>query len=349
MPASPDLAGRLAALIEAEGPISIERFMAAANAHYYATRPAIGAAGDFITAPEISQMFGEMIGLALADLWQRAGRPAETVLVELGPGRGTLAADMLRAMKVAGLVPQLHLVETSPLLRAMQAERLPDAVWHDGIETLPCGKPLLIVANEFFDALPIRQFIRAGSGWHERLVQLRGTNFEPVVGPLATSASPPVGTSEATDGTILESNPSARGLIAALTRRLAEQGGALLAIDYGYHDGAFGDTLQAVQDHRFADPFQEPGTRDLTAHVDFSALARSAREAGGTVWGPAEQGQWLIALGLSNRAAMLARRAPDQADAIGQAYRRLTHPDAMGELFKVMAVTAPNWPEPGGF
>ncbi|WP_442679315.1 class I SAM-dependent methyltransferase [Sphingomonas sp. ASY06-1R] len=347
MPASPDLTDVLAVLIDADGPISIERFMAAANAHYYATRPAIGASGDFVTAPEISQMFGEMIGLALADLWQRTGSPADAVLVELGPGRGTLAADMLRAMKVAGLSPQVHLVETSPLLRQQQAERVPHAIWHEGIETLPADCPLLIVANEFFDALPIRQFIKTGGGWSERLVARAETGFALVAGP--PSAMPQTDAAEAADGAILESNPSARALMTALTRRLATQGGALLAIDYGHVDGGFGDTLQAVQDHRFADPLLAPGTRDLTAHVDFSALARSARDAGGQVWGPAEQGQWLVALGLSNRAAMLARRTPDQAETIGAAYRRLTHPEAMGTLFKVMGVTAPHWPEPGGF
>jgi SAM-dependent MidA family methyltransferase len=347
MPASPDLAEELAAMIDADGPIPIERFMSAANAHYYANRTAIGARGDFITAPEISQMFGEMIGLALADLWQRAGSPADAALVELGPGRGTLAADMLRAMKVAGLNPPVHLVETSPLLRQQQAERVPHATWHDGIETLPGHCPLLIVANEFFDALPIRQFIKTGGGWSERLVAKADAGFALIAGP--PSAMPRTGTAEAAEGAILESNAGARALVAALTGRLTTQSGVLLAIDYGHADGGFGDTLQAVQDHRFADPFEAPGTRDLTAHVDFSALAASARAAGGQVWGPAEQGQWLVALGLSNRAAMLARRTPDQAETIGAAYRRLTHPDAMGTLFKVMAVTAPHWPEPGGF
>ena len=347
MPAS--LEQELAALIEAEGPISIERFMGAANTQYYATRTAIGAAGDFITAPEVSQMFGEIVGLALADVWQRAGRPANAVLVELGPGRGTLAVDMLRAMKVAGLEPPVHFIETSPLLREKQAENLPDATWHDTIQTLPADCPLLIVANEFFDALPVHQLINTFSGWRERVVTYGPDGFAAVPGDPPKSGEVPPHLHHTDPGGVIESCPTARKLIRAIARRLHDQGGAMLVIDYGHYGGAHGDTLQAVHAHAYADAFARPGMSDLTAHVDFAALAGSARAAGTHVAGPVEQGQWLVALGLSDRAAILSRNAPNRAQEVGEAYRRLTHPDEMGELFKVMAVTGHRWPEPGGF
>ena len=345
----PDISHELAQLIEDEGPISVERFMGAANRHYYATRDAIGAAGDFITAPEVSQMFGEIVGLALADVWQRARRPADVALVELGPGRGTLAEDMLRAMKVAGLEPPLHFVETSALLREKQADLHPQASWHDTIGTLPTDRPLLIVANEFFDALPVRQLVMTFNGWRERVVRNGMDGFEAVPGEPTKYGEVPAHLRHADPGGILESCPVARRLMRALARRLHDQGGVLLVIDYGHYGGAHGDTLQAVHAHAYADPFARPGKSDLTAHVDFGALAGSARAAGTHVAGPVEQGQWLVSLGLSDRAAILARNAPQRAEEIGEAYRRLTHPDEMGELFKVMAVTGRNWPDPGGF
>jgi SAM-dependent MidA family methyltransferase len=349
VPAPSDISRELAQLIEDEGPISIERFMGAANSHYYATRDAIGASGDFITAPEISQMFGEIVGLALADVWQRAGRPANAVLVELGPGRGTLAEDMLRAMKVVGWEPELHFIETSPLLREKQADLHPNAIWHDTIQTLPTDRPLLIVANEFFDALPVHQLVNTFTGWRERVVRNGMDGFEAVPGDPPKYGEVPMHLRHADPGGIIESCPLARKLAHAIARRLHDQGGVMLVIDYGHYGGAHGDTLQAVHAHAYADPFARPGTSDLTAHVDFSALAGSARSAGTHVAGPVEQGQWLVSLGLSDRAAILARNAPTRAGEIGDAYRRLTHPDEMGELFKVMAVTGKHWPEPGGF
>jgi len=349
MPAPSDISREIAQLIEAEGPISIERFMNEANKHYYATRDAIGAAGDFITAPEVSQMFGEIVGLALADVWQRAGRPADAVLVELGPGRGTLAEDMLRAMKVAGWEPELHFIETSPLLREKQADLHPHAIWHDTIQTLPSDRPLLIVANEFFDALPVHQLVMTFSGWRERVVRIGMDGFEAAPGENTKYGEVPAHLRNVDPGGIIESCPTARRLMRALARRLHDQGGVMLVIDYGYDGGARGDTLQAVHAHAYADPFAKPGVSDLTAHVDFSALAGSARAAGTHVAGPVDQGQWLVSLGLSDRAAVLARNTPRRAQEIGDAYRRLTHPDEMGELFKVMAVTGRRWPEPGGF
>jgi SAM-dependent MidA family methyltransferase len=348
MPASPDIGPVIAALIAGEGPITIERYMGLANAHYYATRSAIGAAGDFITAPEVSQMFGEMVGLALADGWQRAGAPP-VALVELGPGRGTLAGDMVRAMAVAGLRPPLHFVETSPLLRDQQRARHPDASWHDTIDTLPRDRPLLIVANEFFDALPIRQQVRTAAGWRERLVTHGADGFEPVPGDMGREGDMPAPLRDAALGAIVESAPLARQLAGLLARRLRDQGGMMLVFDYGHDGGAYGDTLQAVRDHRFADPFAQPGAHDLTAHVDFGALAAAAGGDGAQVAGPVPQGQWLIALGLAGRAAALSRGAPARADELAAAYRRLTAPEEMGELFKVMAILAPDWPEPAGF
>lgn len=348
MPASPDIAGRLAAAIAADGPIPLERFMAEANAHYYATRDPLGAAGDFVTAPEISQMFGELIGLALADPWDRAGRPA-CAYVELGPGRGTLAVDALRAMAKAGLAPPVHLVETSPVLAALQRGRLPRATWHAAIDTLPRDRALLIVANEFFDALPLRQVIATAAGWRERMVAHGAGGFAPVAGARPMDAHVPPHLRAAAPGAIVEQCPATQAIARALAGRLVAQGGALIAFDYGHDGRTAGDTLQAVHAHAFADPFACPGARDLTAHVDFAALAAAARAGGAAVAGPVDQGQWLIALGIAGRAAALGRAAPDRAGDIAAAYRRLTAAEEMGRLFRAIAVTAPGWPVPAGF
>ncbi len=322
------LSDRLKARIAAEGPISVADYMAEANAHYYATRDPFGADGDFITAPEISQMFGELAGIWLADLWCRAGRPEAARYVELGPGRGTLAEDALRAMRGAGLAPPVELVETSPVLRQAQAERLP-ARWHDDLSTLPGTGPLLVVANEFFDALPVRQF-DAGGG--ELMVDYRDGRFVRGDGAEPT-----------------ETSPASLAIVAGLARRLAAQGGAALIVDYGHARRGTGDTLQAVARHAFADPFEAPGDRDLTAHVDFSALAEAAQGEGVRVFGPVAQGDWLEAMGISHRAAALARAAPERTAGIMAARDRLVAPDQMGRLFKAMALVAPGWPEPAGF
>jgi SAM-dependent MidA family methyltransferase len=340
------LTARLAGAIAREGPISIARYMAEANAHYYATRDPLGVTGDFITAPEISQMFGELVGAWLADLWQRSGKPQGCPYVELGPGRGTLGADALRAMRSVGLAPPVHLVETSPALRMRQAELLPNAHWHEDIDTLPTSVPLLMVANEFFDALPIRQFIAGAAGWCERLVTIQEGRFAPMNGPpiadCPTSERAPV-------GTILESSTAATAMVRSLTERLVGQGGVLLIVDYGHGGGGTGDTLQAVRSHRFADPWIEPGECDLTAHVDFGALAQEARASGVQALGPVEQGDWLQALGIDLRADALASAAPDRAEAVRAARNRLVERDQMGSLFKVMALVAPGWAVPAGF
>jgi SAM-dependent MidA family methyltransferase len=323
---SSPLERRLRRRIAQEGPIPIADYMAEANAHYYATRDPFGAAGDFVTAPEISQMFGELAGVWLADLWHRAGRPEGARYVELGPGRGTLAVDALRAMRAAGLEPAVHLVETSKLLRRAQAERLPGAVWHDDLSTLPEEGPLLIVANEFFDALPIEQSVSPG---RIRTVDWRDGRFVPV------------GDVES------ERSPLSLAIVGDLSHRLARQGGAALIVDYGHDRPGRGDTLQSVSRHAYADPFEAPGERDLSAHVDFSALAAAAQ--GVRVSGPVAQGDWLDAMGMPLRAAALARAAPARTEEIAEARDRLSSPERMGRLFKAMALSAPGWPEPAGF
>jgi SAM-dependent MidA family methyltransferase len=347
MKASPKLAApaeRLARLIATSGPISVAHYMAEANAHYYATRDPLGADGDFTTSPEISQMFGELVGLWMADLWQRAGAPARVRYVELGPGRGTLAADALRAMKPAGLQPPVDLVETSPVLRADQAKRLPSAHWHEDLASVPEDGPLLIVANEFFDALPIRQLIASSKGWHERLVACADGAFVPVPGPLIPAPLAP-----AQPGTIIETSPASASVMREIARRLASQGGAALIVDYGHARSGFGETLQAVSGHSFADPWEEPGLCDLTAHVDFQALAEAARTVDVRLFGPGGQGDWLNAMGIGLRAQALARGAPERAADIEAARQRLTAPEQMGSLFKVLALVGPDWPEPAGF
>ncbi|RYD40786.1 MAG: class I SAM-dependent methyltransferase [Sphingomonadales bacterium] len=323
--------------------------MAAANGHYYATRDPLGAAGDFTTAPEISQMFGEMIGVWIADLWSRAGRPAFHY-VELGPGRGTLAVDALRVMARFGCTPVgIHLVETSPTLRAAQRARLPAAEHHDEVDALPDDAPLIIVANEFFDALPIHQYIRTVDGWRERMVERRNSALAPVVGDVpADDAIPPSLRSQPAD-TIVETAPVSAAIMQRCAFRLARQGGAMLAIDYGYGGPAAGDTLQAVRAHRFADPFTDPGEVDLTAHVDFTALAAAAQNAGVSVSALATQGDWLRRLGIDARVQSLAAAAPDRAEELKGQRDRLVEPREMGDLFKAMAFTAPGWPAPAGF
>ena len=323
----PPLEARLRRRIAEQGPITVADYMAEANAHYYATRDPFGVEGDFTTAPEISQMFGELVGIWLADLWTRAGRPDGARYVELGPGRGTLAGDALRAMRGAGLTPPVDLVETSPVLRAAQAERLA-ARWHDDLSTLPDHGPLLVVANEFFDALPVHQYAADGG---ELSVALERGRFvregEPVT----------------------ERSPVSRAIAADLARRIAAQGGGALIVDYGPMRSGIGDTLQSLHRHACADPFEAPGERDLTAHVDFEALGNAARSAGARVFGPVEQGAWLKAMGIEVRAAALARTAPERVADIMTDRDRLTAPEQMGRLFKAMALVAPSWPEPAGF
>lgn len=327
--------------------------MAEANAHYYATRDPLGVAGDFVTAPEISQMFGELIGLWLADIWMRSGRRANPLYVELGPGRGTLAADALRAMAQVELAPAVHLVETSPVLRDRQRAAVPTAQFHDDFDSVPDTGPLLVVANEFFDALPVRQLVRTENGWRERVVVngdgIPGKHFVAGPGVREMDAAVPERLRDALVGAVLESCPASAAVALAIGRRVMRQGGAALFIDYGYEGPAFGDTLQAVRAHRMTNPFAHVGDSDLTTHVDFAMLANIGRQAEVRVLGPTGQGAFLTALGIEMRAALLAREVPDRAAEIEVAHARLTASDQMGTLFKVLAYVHPDWPTPEGF
>ena len=313
--------------IRSEGAITLEAYMDACNAYYYATRDPFGAAGDFVTAPEVSQMFGELIGAALADCWKRAGAPADAAYAELGPGRGTLAADALRVLRSSGFAGEARFVETSPILREAQARAVPKAQWHDAIGELP-KQPLLLVANEFLDALPIRQFV---GGIERRIVIAAG------------------GLAFDRDGEIIETSPARDEAVEAIAAHLAEHGGVALLIDYGHERSAPGDTLQAVSRHRFASVLERPGEQDLTSHVDFEAVAAAARKGGATVTGLVGQGEWLEKLGIEARAQALSRANPDRLDELNAALARLCGADEMGKLFKVMAIHAPEWPQPAGF
>jgi SAM-dependent MidA family methyltransferase len=313
--------------IRSEGPITVETFMEACNAYYYATRVPLGAQGDFTTAPEISQMFGEMIGAALADCWKRAGAPSEAVYAELGPGRGTLASDAMRVLRSAGFAGEAHLVENSPLLRQCQAQALPQAHFHDAISDLP-DKPLLVVANEFLDALPVRQFV----GGLERRIEVAG-------GGLAFDRS----------GETIEDSPARDEAVSEVATRIVESGGVAIIIDYGHSKSAPGDTLQAVRGHAFAPVLDGPGEQDLTAHVDFEAVARAARKKGAAVSSLLTQGEWLVRIGIEARAQALSRANPERHEEIATALKRLTDPGEMGTLFKVIALHSEAWPQPAGF
>ena len=313
--------------IEAEGPITVEAYMEACNSYYYATRDPLGARGDFTTAPEISQMFGEIIGAALADCWKRAGAPAEAVYVELGPGRGTLASDALRVLQSTDFSGEVHLVETSPILRETQRAALPGACVHESVDELP-AKPLLLVANEFLDSLPVCQHVEAD----ERRVTA-------VADRLAYDR----------DGEIVETSPAREEALGSVARRVAEHGGVALLIDYGHERSAPGDTLQAVRGHAFASVLDNPGEQDLTAHVDFEALRNAALENGAKVTNLVAQGEWLRRLGIEARAEALEKTNPDKADDVRSALKRLTAKDEMGELFKVVAIHSAEWPVPAGF
>ena len=342
------MARHLSGLIERGGPVPVWRWMELANARYYASRDPFGVEGDFTTAPEISQMFGELVGLWAADLLLRAG-PTDAVWVELGPGRGTLTRDARAAMGRAGLSPHALLVETSPTLRRAQARLVPDARWIDEVDDLPADRPLLVVANEFFDALPIVQLERGAEGWRERVVTVVKDGFAPAPGAGGMDALVPAAVRRAPIGSIHESSPAAVAIARRLGERIARQGGALLAIDYGYEGPAWGDTLQAVRAHAPVSPWDEPGERDLTAHVDFAALAAPLAAAGLAVQGPVGQGAWLERLGIGPRAHALARANPERTDEIAGQRERLVDEGGMGTLFRVLAATHPDWPRAEGF
>lgn len=354
----------LAAEIAADGPRGMDWLMAAALYHpqhgYYTTRSPLGASGDFITAPEISQMFGELVGLWLVQRWIDMGRPAPVHLVEAGPGRGTLMADILRATaRVPGFADAalVHLVEINPALRAAQAralaahagrrDGLPDGrlAWHDALDSVPAG-PTLLVANEFLDCLPVRQWVRTPDGWREKLV---GTGPD---GRLQAGLGPPddaAGLPPADPpGTVREVMPGLAALIGRVASRLAAAPGVALLVDYGSSDASPGDTLQALWRHTKVGPLDHLGAADLTAHVDFTRVADLAAAAGLDVAGPVTQGSFLSALGLAARASTLIRANPSCAAAVRAAVERLADPCHMGGLFKVIALASRGLPHPPG-
>lgn len=351
---------RIRALVRLEGPMSVFDYMALCLGDpehgYYMAREPFGEAGDFVTAPEVSQMFGEMIGAFVVETWERLGRPAPFNLVEFGPGRGTLMADLLRvARRVPAFVAaaRLHLVETSPRLRAKQAASLAGQplkpTWHDRLDTVPPG-PILVVANEFFDALPIRQFEFRDGAWRERVIGLDGA------GELAFGLGPatlpagfvPERAGRPEEGTVFEIAPVGIDVMRALAARVVADRGLVVAIDYGYSGPAFGDTFQAIRAHTHVSTLGRPGEVDLTAHVDFAALGEAARRVGAAVHGPVEQGDFLLRLGLAERAGRLGADKDEatRADIVSQV-ARLVSPDEMGSLFKVIAVTPPGVQPPG--
>jgi NADH dehydrogenase [ubiquinone] 1 alpha subcomplex assembly factor 7 len=357
------LAERLRARIAREGPISVADYMEAcladARAGYYRTRQPIGGAGDFITAPEISQIFGELLGLWAVAVWQAMGESSRVIVAELGPGRGTLMADAIRAWRS---VPKfldsvtMALVETSPSLREMQREALRGSPaplhWHDSIEDVPQG-PLIVIANEFIDALPVRQFGREGSIWRERCVTVGPSgNLAFTLGKAIKDDDQPEAAREldAPDGAIFESRPAVASLLETLAARAARAPFAALFIDYGHEQSGFGDTLQAVSRHKFADPLAAPGETDLTAHVDFAEMKREVARLGLDTYGPMPQGEFLLKLGLEARRGRLLRGArSDQTHAIVSGAARLASPSAMGVLFKVLALGSSGLASPPPF
>lgn len=347
--------------IALDGAISLADFMGDALGHpkygYYITRDPFGRAGDFTTAPEISQMFGELIGLWCAENWGRMGTPPQVHLVEFGPGRGTLMADLLRAgQRMPGFLEaiKLHFVETSPILRDAQKRSVArfgiDPTWHTDITSLPDDAPLLIVANEFFDALPIHQMQRGEQGWRERLVTVDPETDELALtvargaGPLEALIDPKL-RDEAGVGRIVELAPLAWRIVGDMGARIARQGGAALLIDYGYEGPATGDTLQAVKSHKPCDILEMPGEADLTAHVDFTALAKAALCPGLRATPVHTQGDFLRSLGIEYRAQSLMKVASsDTAQQIAAGRDRLILDEGMGTLFKVAGLAAEGMP-----
>ncbi|SNR57093.1 class I SAM-dependent methyltransferase [Paracoccus sediminis] len=339
------LAAIIAQRIRATGPITLADYMEICLLHprhgYYATRDPFGAGGDFTTAPEIHQMFGELCGLALAQAWIDQGRPAPFTLAEAGPGRGTMMADMLRAIRVVpGMAnaAQVALIEASPHLRQIQRDRLGPVNHLDHVGDMP-DKPLFLMANEFFDALPIRQYQRVEGGWAERVVGLSDGGLRLGLGPAVQLSR------DGRPGDVVEDCPAAPAMVEAIARRIAARGGAAILIDYGGWNG-LGDTFQAVRNHAPENPLDHPGEADLTAHVDFAPLAAAAIRAGAVAARLVCQGDWLVSLGAAQRAERLA--AAGDAGAVA-ALRRLTHPDEMGHLFKAIAIWPKGAPPVPGF
>ena len=342
------LRDRLAAQITQTGPLTLAQYMSAClhdpQFGYYATRPALGADGDFITAPLISQMFGELIGVWAISAWQAMGAPARFVLAEMGPGDGTLMSDILRAGRLAPAfltAADIWLVETSGPLAALQRERLGDAAtWTTSLDEVPDGAPLLLIANELLDCLPVRQFLRTATGWAEQVVGL-GKDGALQFGLVPAGVALP----DAREGAVLEQSAPQVALGAALGARLVGDGGAALLIDYGRAVSGFGDTLQALRRHEKVDPLACPGEADLTVHADFPAVMAAA-EAAGARAAILTQGAFLGRLGVGERAEALMRARPDKASVIGRQLNRLVGGDQMGELFKACCLYSPGWTPP---
>jgi len=333
--------------------MTIAEFMAQAGAQYYATRDPFGAGGDFITAPEISQVFGELLGLWCVQVWHDQGKPREKRLVELGPGRGTLMADALRAARLApefldGL--DIVLVETSPTLRAMQQEKLQgwNVRWTERFDSQLGDRALFLLANEFFDALPIRQFVKTARGWCERMVRASGDALDFALAP-AAGVPIPADRADAPDGAVYEVCQPALALTGEIARIVASLGGGALIVDYGYDGPAFGETLQAVSQQSFAAILDAPGDSDISAHVDFAALAGAASVAGAKVHGPVNQADLLASLGAVERVEQLAMRNPRGAGDLWSGLDRLVSPEQMGTLFKALAILPATAPKPPGF
>jgi SAM-dependent MidA family methyltransferase len=318
---------------------------------YYGAHPRLGAEGDFITAPHVSQMFGELLGLWAAEVWDALGRPASARLVEIGPGDGVMMSDVLRAARAAAgflACADVWLVETSAPLVAIQAQRLAGAGntrWAGALEEIPGGAPLIVLANEVLDCLPIRQAVATDQAWRERRIDL-GTDGR-LTFVIGEPVEPPGAPAPVSSGAVFEWSAAAAAFGRSVGERVLRDGGAALFIDYGSGEPAIGDTLQALEAHCRRDPLQEPGRADLTAHADFAAFAAAARAAGAAVTRLVPQADFLKALGIELRADTLARARPDRADTILRQLRRLTGADQMGQLFKVLAVHTPGLAVPG--
>jgi len=346
------LKNKIVKRIKSGGPLTIADYMSMCLGDpehgYYTTRQPFGRSGDFITAPEVSQMFGELVGAACLDAYERMGSPETVQLVELGPGRGTLMADFLRvATRRPAFVAaaRLNLVEMSPRLRQIQAGTLQNSAlkpaFHDDFSQVPDG-PLIVIANEFFDALPIHQFIKTSTGWQERVIGLTNDGALAFGAGAAQlpEATVPGSAKNVSEGAVLETQPTANAIMEAIASRVKDNGGAALIVDYGYAKTAPGDTLQALLNHAFDDVLAHPGEADLTAHVNFEALASAARSGGAVPLPLLTQGDFLLRTGLLERARALgAGKSPKEQNAIRDAVERLAAPGQMGDLFKVLAIT----------
>ena len=350
-------------LIKSSGPMPVWRYMELCLMHprygYYVSRDPLGREGDFTTAPEVSQMFGELHGLWAASIWKTMGSPSLLRLIELGPGRGTMMADALRAVRILPPLYQtlsVHLVEINPVLREKQKAALSavrNVAWHDHIDQVPDG-PCIIFANEYFDVLPIHQVVKRSTGWHERTVELDGDGklefgtapypiprFDVLLPPLVRAA--PI-------GAVFEWRPDSE--IMKIASRVRDEGGAALIIDYGHERSDAGDTLQAIASHSFTDPLKAPGQADVTAHVDFQALARAAEDIGARVHGPMTQGEFLRRIGIETRAVtLMAKASPEISEDIASALKRLVGggSSGMGQMFKVLAISEPHFTTLAGF